>query len=354
MPLNSSPPVLDGQSFDLKLEAAKRSSLTDFALWGGLTPKNLDRMEELAERGVVGFKAFMCDSGIEDFPHCDDLTLWRGMKRAASLGLVVAVHAENNTIVSGLAAEAQAKGRVGVVDYIATRPPVAEIEAVRRAITLARDAGCNLHIVHASCEDAAWDAHVAGSMDGFSYETCPHYIIFNENDARRLGPIAKCAPPLRGARDNDHWNCVLDTEELSFVASDHSPAPPSMKEGDNYFKLWGGIAGVQSTRSILLSLDPPLRLETVARMTATNVARRFDIKSKGDVRAGHDADLNLVDLNQTYELKREDLLDRHKLSPYVGRTFRGVIRRTILRGRTIFMDGKVIGPPAGRFVRPAR
>jgi len=354
MPLNSSPPVLDGPSFDLKLEAAKRSSLTDFALWGGLTPKNLDRMEELAGRGVVGFKAFMCDSGIEDFPYCDDYALWRGMKYAAKLGLLVAVHAENNTIVSALATEAQAEGRVGVDDYIATRPPVAEVEAVRRAMSLARDAECDLHIVHVSCEDAAWDAHVAGTMNGFSYETCPHYIVLNQNDARQLGPIAKCAPPLRRVRDNEHWNYVLSTEELSFVASDHSPSPRAMKEGDNYFKLWGGIAGVQSTRSILLSLNPPLKLETVARMTAINVARRFRLKSKGEVRIGHDADMNLVDLNQVYELKRDDLFDRHKLSPYVGRTFRGVVRRTILRGRTIFIDGKTVGPPSGKFVRPAR
>jgi allantoinase len=351
MPLNSSPPVLDGESFDLKLEAAKRSSYTDFALWGGLTPKNLDRMEELADRGVVGFKAFMCDSGIEDFPHCDDLTLWRGMQKAATLGLIVAVHAENDTITHQLAAEAQAAGRISVDDYLSSRPVVAEVEAIDRAIALAREAECKLHIVHVSSERGAQRAHIAIIHD-VTYETCPHYIVLTQDDMRQVGARAKCAPPLRTRADNDDLRFVLSTREISFVASDHSPAPHSMKSDPSFFKVWGGIAGVQTTLPIMLTLEPKLPLETVSLMTATNAARRFVIPSKGALQRDFDADLTLVDLNRTFELRREDLLDRHKLSPYVGRTFRGVIRRTILRGRTIFMDGKMIGAPAGEFVRP--
>ncbi len=354
MPLNSSPPVLDGESFDLKLEAAKRSSLTDFALWGGLTPKNLDRMEELAERGVVGFKAFMCDSGIVDFPHCDDYTLWQGMRTAANLHLPVAVHAENDTIVSRLSTAAQLAGQTSVEDYARSRPPIAEVEAIRRAIAMAQDTDCSLHVVHVSTEQGSWDCHVSQTHDGFSYETCPHYVIFNEDDAKRLGPVAKCAPPLRTPADNCHMRFVLSTREISFVASDHSPAPESMKADANFFKVWGGIAGVQSTLPILLSLEPSLELRSVSLLTATNAARRFRLESKGQIETSFGADVTLVDLSRTFELRREDLLDRHKLSPYVGRTFRGVIRRTILRGRTIFVDGRTVGPPSGKFVRPAR
>src|SRR5207244_3539080 len=150
MPLNSSPPVLDGESFDLKLAAAKEKSFTDFALWGGLTPGNLDRMEELAERGVVGFKAFMCDSGIEGFPRADDLTLYRGMRKAKQLGLPVAVHAESETITSTLAAEILRDGKTSVRDFLKSRPIVAEVEATQRAIILAEETGCKLHIVHVS------------------------------------------------------------------------------------------------------------------------------------------------------------------------------------------------------------
>ena len=127
-----------------------------------------------------------------------------------------------------------------------------------------------------------------------------------------------------------------------------------MKRDTNFFNVWGGVAGVQSTLAIMLSLEPRLRLDTIALATATNVARRFSIPRKGEVVPDVDADLALLDLNQSFVLRREELLDRHKLSPYVGRTFRGVIRRTILRGRTIFMDGRTVGPPSGKFVRPAR
>jgi allantoinase len=275
------------------------------------------------------------------------------MTSAAKLGLIVAVHAENQTIVSRLGAEAQAAGRTGMLDYIRSRPVSAEVEAIRRAITFARETECELHIVHVSSEAGASEAHY-GAVDGCSYETCPHYIVLTEEQAVHLGAVAKCAPPLRSASDNDNFRFVLSTEEISFVASDHSPAPPSMKTGDDFFKVWGGIAGVQSTLPALLSLDPPLGPERVSRLTATNAARRFNIAKKGKIAINFDADLTLVDLNQTYELKREDLLDRHKLSPYVGRTFRGKICRTILRGHTIFLNGRTVGPPKGRLVVPRR
>src|SRR3954465_6814689 len=134
MPLNSSPPTLDGESFDLKLRAARANSRTDFALWGGLTPRNLDRMEELAERGVVGFKAFMSNSGIEDFARADDWTLERGMKKAAELGLPVAVHAENEELTSGKTAWMKSLlPKLTARDWTFARDPLAEADAIQRA-----------------------------------------------------------------------------------------------------------------------------------------------------------------------------------------------------------------------------
>ncbi|HEV7300994.1 MAG TPA: allantoinase AllB [Tepidisphaeraceae bacterium] len=352
MPLNSSPPVLDGATFDAKVAASTGKAFTDFALWGGLTPNNIDKLDELADRGVVGFKAFMSNSGIAEFPAADDLTLYRGMQIAARRGLVVAVHAENDTITSGLAAEAIRRGNTGIADYLASRPVVAEVEAIRRACTLAGEAGCKLHIVHVSSSEGAWAAHANGGHD-VTYETCPHYLLLTEDDLATLGAIAKCAPPLRRRKwDIEHLQLLLHTGEISFVASDHSPAPPSMKQGNDFFAIWGGIAGVQSTLPAMFSLDHQLPLNLVARYTATAAAERFGIAGKGVIALQCDADLTLVDLNETYELKREELLDRHKLSPYVGRTFRGRIRRTILRGQTVFLDGKIVGGPMGRLVRP--
>ena len=150
MPLNASPPTVDARSFDLKLAAGSRASMIDFALWGGLIPGNLDDMDDLAARGVVGFKAFMCEGGLEDFPPADDLTLYEGMQRAAALGLLVGVHAENETITRMLTARARAAGRHAMRDWARARPIVAETEAIRRAIGMAEETGCALHVVHVS------------------------------------------------------------------------------------------------------------------------------------------------------------------------------------------------------------
>jgi allantoinase len=357
MPLNSSPPTLDGPSFDLKLAAARANSYTDFALWGGLTPNSLDKLEELADRGVVGFKAFMSNSGIEDFVRADDLTLYRGMQIANSLGLPVAVHAENDDVTSGLAAEAIAAGRTGVRDYLNSRPIVAELEAIRRAIEFSLETECKLHIVHVSSPSgiAVVLTDVEGNDADVTCETCPHYLAFSEDDLERIGLSGKCAPPLRSAALVEFLWGWLAKGHVDFVASDHSPSPPSMKDTDDWFQAWGGIAGVQSTRSVLLSREPALPLSQIARLTAAGAADRFDITTKGCVQLGSDADFALIDLSSTFELRRDDLLDRHKLSPYVGRTFRGVVRRTIVRGHTVFSDGKIVaGDFRGRLVTPDR
>jgi allantoinase len=356
MPLNSSPPTLDGESFDLKRQAAEASSRTDFALWGGLTPSNLGKMEELAERGVIGFKAFMCDSGIYDFQRADDWTLFQGMKQATELGLPVAVHAENQELVAG-----KTKWMKGLLpelsanDWGFARSPIAEAEAIQRAAFLASsvEGKCKLHIVHISnpfCVEAAanWRRRV-----DISTETCPHYFVLCQSDVVRIGVAAKCAPPIHSAPLGDHlWGKVLDGT-IDLIGSDHSPAPPSMKTG-NFFTAWGGISGVQSTLAALLTREPALPLERVAKVSATNAAARFGLPGKGQIAVGFDADLALVDLSQRYTLEREMLLDRHKLSPYVGRKFRGVVKRTIVRGNTVFLDGKTVGDFRGRLIKPVR
>src|SRR6202035_1948684 len=150
MPLNAHPPTVTAAAFDEKRRCVERSALVDIALWGGLVPGGVEAMDELAARGVVGFKAFMCSSGIDDFPAVDDLTLYEAMCRAASLRLPVAAHAESEAITSGLARRARAAGRTGMRDYLASRPAVAELQAIARAIALAQESGCSLHGAHVS------------------------------------------------------------------------------------------------------------------------------------------------------------------------------------------------------------
>ncbi len=319
MPLNSSPPTLDAESFDLKLKAAQSSSLVDFALWGGLVPGNLEHLDELADRGVVGYKAFMSNSGIADFPMADDLTLYEGMARVAKLGRIVLVHAENDQITSELARRAITQGRTGVRDYLTSRPVLAELEAIERAILFARETGCPLHIVHVSSgRGVSLVVEAQAQGVNVSCETCPHYLVLTEEDVERMGGVAKCSPPIRSREEQESlWQHIF-VGTLPMVVSDHSPAPADMKTD------------------------------------AENIAQRFSLlPSKGRLSLGADADMVLVDLQSRSQLQANDLFYRHQHSPYIGRMLRGRIVRTLVRGNTIFLEGKVVSEPIGQFLKPS-
>src|ERR1700691_3159187 len=182
----------------------------------------------------------MCDSGLPEFPRADDLTLFEGMREAARLGLPVAVHAESQEITQGLARRIT---NGSVAQFLASRPVIAELEAIQRATLLAREAGAKLHIVHVSSgRGVALAAEARAQGVDVSIETCPHYLFFTEEDVERLGAVAKCAPPLRAAAERESlWNHLL-AGHVDVVASDHSPALPSMKDGADFFSIWGGIA----------------------------------------------------------------------------------------------------------------
>jgi allantoinase len=357
MPLNAHPPTVTAAAFDEKRRCLERSALVDVALWGGLVPGGVEAMDELAARGVVGFKAFMCTSGIDDFPGVDDLTLYEGMCRASALGLPVAVHAESEAITAGLAQRARASGRTAMRDFVASRPAVAELQAIARAIALAQESGCSLHVVHVSTgRGVALVADARARGVDVSCETCPHYLVLTEDDAEALGNVAKCAPPLRPRYESEAlWRALADGT-LPMVASDHSPAPWAMKGGDDAFAAWGGISGCQTTLPLLLSdgcAGRGLPLELIAAATSGYVARRFRLAGKGRLAPGADADLVLVDLAATQSLAAEDLYYRHRHSPFVGRTLTARVARTLVRGRTVFADGRIVGPPAGRLLIPS-
>lgn len=356
MPLNAHPPTVDARSFDLKRRAAEASSLVDFALFGGLVPGPLERLDELAEKGVVGFKAFMSTSGTPDFPPADDLTLYEGMQRAAALGLPVLVHAENREITDALAARARAASRTTMRDYLGSRPVVAELEAMARAISFAEEAGCSLHVVHVSTgRGVALVASARSRGVDVTCETCPHYLVLTDEDAEEIGALAKCAPPLRPRGEIESlWGQVYGGNVV-FVASDHSPSPPETKVGDDFFEIWGGISGCQSLLNAMLEEghhERGLPLAHVAKLVSENVAVRFGLAGKGRIEIGADADLALVDLGVGFVLGEESLFYRHKGSPFVGRRFRGRVARTVVRGKTVFLDGEVVSPPIGRLLKP--
>lgn len=354
MPLNSSP-TIDGEAFDSKLAAAQASCVVDFALWGGLVPGNIGRLEELSRRGTIGVKAFMSPSGLDDFPAADDLTLLDGMAVCAELGLLVAVHAENAAIVTGLAQRAVAAGATGAREYLASRPIVAELEAISRALTFAGETGCSLHVVHVSTgRGVALVAEARAAGVDVTCETCPHYLALTEDDLDRFGTLAKCAPPLRHHDECEALWTGLASGQVDMVCSDHSPCAPELKDTADFFAAWGGITGCQTTLRLLLTegyVRRDLAIEAVARLTARSAAERFALPGKGRIEPGADADLALVSTGTESALHSTELLYRHPVSAWVGRTLRARVVRTILRGQTVF-DGDRVGDAQGRLLTP--
>ena len=338
MPLNSLPVTTNVSAFDLKVGAMRRSSRVDFGIWGGLVPGNLDELQPLVERGVMGFKAFMCPSGIDEFPACDDETLRKGMERIASLGSILLVHAESP---AHLAEPVGTTAR----DFLDSRPPDAEIDAIAQVVAMARDTGCRLHVVHVSTVQgmtAIAEAQLRG-VD-VSGETCPHYLLYSDADVERLGGLGKCFPPFRSVGNRDDLRSMLTAGEVEMVVSDHSPSTLELKQGDDFTQIWGGISGCQTTRQLLLAIDG-LDLPAVAAVTSTNVAKRFGIPNKGDIAPGFDADLWLVDLGWEGAVRREDLLYRNPFSVHEGQKIRGRTVKTFIRG----FEGS-----AAELFRPAR
>jgi allantoinase len=348
MPLNSTPPTINKENLALKRICSEEKSVVNCRFWGGLVPENIENIKELHENGVIGFKAFMSPSGIADFNHVDDITIFKGMSEIASVGSILAVHAESTVICEQLAQEKQSQNKTSAIDFVESRPIISEIEAVRRIISYAEVTGCKLHVVHASSRKVIAVINEAKQRGvDITVETCPHYLSLTIRDLEEKGGLAKCCPPLRDEEEVEQlWEAVANGE-IDVIASDHSPAPASMKEVTNgdFFKAWGGISGAQSTLNIMLTegfFYRKLPLEKIVELTSTNPAKLFGLyPHKGIIAIDSDADLTFVNLDESFELKKEDLFYRHQHSPYVGRKFKGRVTTTIVNGNVVFENGKI-------------
>ncbi|WP_409441288.1 allantoinase AllB [Lentilactobacillus hilgardii] len=253
MPLNALPARTTGQEFKRQKEIAEHKSYVDFGLYGGLVPGNLTEIQKMADEGAMGFKAFMATTGSDlpgDFKNVDDYQLLKGMQAIGKTGLPILVHAENASITDGLTAEKIAEGKTDIQEYVDSRPPFVEVEAVRRAIYLAKQTNVHLHFVHLSTPKSV-DQVTQARQNGqnVTCETCPHYLILDCNQFEKIGPLAKCSPTLRDPEIvKGLWKKVF-AGQVDTIGSDHSLAPMSMKESPdhNIFDIWGGVSGCQTS-----------------------------------------------------------------------------------------------------------
>lgn len=347
MPLNGIPSTVDKQALLQKVEIGEKKSLVDFGLWGGLVPGNQKDLRELAEGGVIGFKAFLSESGNEEFERVDDAVLLSGMKEIASLNKILALHAESAAITDLLTKEKKEHGLISADDYLASRPTLAEAEAVERAITYAKLTGCALHFVHISSEAAIEKIEAAKKLGvNVTVETCPHYLLFTHDDLIEKGAVAKCAPPLREKSEQEKLIQLLLEGKFDMISSDHSPSPYSMKDPatHNLFEAWGGISGGQFTlmSMIKLAIKYHIPFTKIAEWTAAAPAKRFGLKSKGRIKVGLDADLAIVSLEEDFTVTEENFFAKHKQSLYLGQIFPCAINATINNGKVIYENGRIV------------
>ncbi|MGG3468584.1 allantoinase AllB [Neobacillus pocheonensis] len=345
MPLNCSPSITNMKHLTRKKGYLSVLSSIDYALWGGMTADNLQNRSELAQmsEGIIAWKAFMSASGIEDFPCVSPNELKQAMQAAKEHDKILALHAEWEEEISRLTAYYKNRPRMNERKaFLASRPVSAEEKAVRYALELAAKYGTALHFVHiSSAKVVELIEQAKKSGVDVTVETCPHYLIFDEEDFNKNGAIYKCAPPLRPRDEVEGlWDCLANGL-IDTIGSDHSPCLYSMKSTDSIWDAWGGIQGVQFTWLAVMdeALERKIPLKYILPLGSSNVAQRFGIAGrKGRIQPGLDADLVLIRLDETTVADQKSFAFRNRYSPYEDREFFLKIKKTLLRGKVIYDD----------------
>ncbi|MGP4111197.1 allantoinase AllB [Streptomyces sp. 4N509B] len=353
MPLNSVPPTTTPAHLAVKRRAARSRVHTDLGFWGGAVPDNLAELRPLHDAGVLGFKCFLSPSGVEEFPELDDAHLAAAMAEIAAFDGLLVVHAEDP---DQLAAAPSPDGSRRYGAFLASRPRAAENAAVARLVELARRLRTRVHVLHLSSAEALpliAGARAAGVR--VTAETCPHFLTLTAEEVPDGATEFKCCPPIREAANQEALWAGLRDGTLDCVVSDHSPCVPELKVPD-FGAAWGGIASLQLGLPAVWTAarDRGHGLADVARWMAEGPARLVGLTGrKGAIRAGHDADLVVLDPEAGFTVDPAALHHRHAVTAYAGRTLRGVVRATWLRGRLVAEDGRVTGEPTGELVERA-
>ncbi len=329
MPLNSSPVTTTPRALRTKREAASGKLSADVGFHAGLVPGSEDQIAGLLDAGARGVKAFLCHSGIDEFPAVTESELRAVMPLLAERGAPLLAHAE---IVSPASPMADPRR---YADYLASRPNAFERDAIALLIDLCRETGCRTHIVHLA-DAGSLPKIAAARAEGLplTVETCPHYLVFSAEEIPDGATEFKCAPPIRDAANRDSLWGGLAEGVIDFIASDHSPCPPAMKRLDTgrFDEAWGGVSSLQITLPVVWT-EARRRGHTLHDVVGWLAHRPAELVGvDAGVRLGAAANLVLFDPEAEFVVEGARLKHRHKLTPYEGRRLQGVVRSTYLRG----------------------
>ena len=352
MPLNAIPVTTSAKAFDEKLTASKNKLHVNVGFYGGLIPGNKNELEGLMQAGVLGIKCFLTHSGIDEFPNVGEKEIAAAMPLIAKYDLPLLAHCEIfKKEVDNQFSDFPNSYRY----YLASRPKQWENDAVDLMIKLCRKHRCAVHIVHVSSAEALIKIKLA-KEEGLpiTAETCAHYIYFNAEDIPDANSLYKCAPPIREKENNELLKEALVNGVLDFITTDHSPAPPAIKEleSGNLQKAWGGIAGLQfllpaswTAMKEKMSVEKFIPLLTEHPTSFLKIDNR-----KGKLQVGYDADLVVWNPEENFEVKAADILHRYDCSPYCGKNLYGTVQQTIVNGITVYQNKKVVQQNSGQWL----
>jgi len=346
---NTNPPTGTVEALRLKQKAAE-SSYVDFGIHGLLGDDTVERLEELLDAGVTSFKAFVGNT-FGNLPAPTDGALLEGFEKLAPLGIRTVVHAENSSILFRRQKKMQAAGRIDAMAHLAARPAVAEIEAIGRVLTLAEWTGARVHIAHHSAADSLYLLRAARARGvDVTAETCPQYLLLNTDHMRTLGGVMRLNPPIREPRHNQPlWDALLDGT-LDMIATDHAPHAPEEKTRESIWDCDCGFPGVETQMPLMLTEVNRGRasLMDYVRWSSVNPAKAWGLYgTKGVIAPGAHADIAFVDMNRAGVLSQNKLQSISKISPWNGRAVRGYPLHTLLRGRFVMRDGRLVAEAAG-------
>lgn len=340
MPLNSSPVTTNVASLNAKLETAKKSLHVNCGFYGGLVPGNYTDLEGLVKGGVFGIKTFLTLSGIDDFPNVGEHHLNKALPLLKKLNSILLVHAELDEPHDDQFLLESSPTRYGA--YLKSRPRSWEDNAILLMIKLCEQHGARTHIVHLSSSNSIEPLRKAISRGlPISVETCPHYLVFADEDITDGQTLFKCAPPIREKENREKLWQAVKAGIISFVVTDHSPALPSMKELDSgsFKKAWGGIAGLQFSLPATWTdaVKRGFSIQDIAVLMSNNVAKFLQLDNrKGSLKPGYDADMVVWNPEEKFLVTRECIEHKHKITPYAGMTLSGVVERTYVNGNLVF------------------
>ena len=353
MPLNSLPVVTTVQAFQKKLEAAKNKLHVNVGFWAGVTDQNFEEVQALFAAGCLGVKVFLSNSGLDEFPNISLEDLEVVMQNISSGKEPILAHCE----LDSLPAEDLLKNNPRSYDaYLRSRPKAWENEAVKAFISLSEKYNCSAHIVHlASDEILPWIIHKKNKGVPFTVETCSHYLYFAAEKIKEGATLFKCAPPIRDLATQAALLQAIFEGTIDFITTDHSPAPPEMKELDSgdFSKAWGGISGLQFLLSASwTALKPHISLEDFIPLLTSKPAAFLNLSDQiGQLAPGYRADLTIWNPEQTFEVTESIIEHRHKITPYLEEHLNGVVTHTFVNGKPVYENGAFINLNQGRTIQ---